>query len=125
MRTLISILVGLALLTSACARPGYSSSSNTCEEVAQEMIDTIAEFVDENATVSEADVRAAGADFVPNGLGDFDDRGGAIEQKAEDLACSEAELESMVLAGIGAVNADTFYGRIMVEEIRANGAFGE
>jgi hypothetical protein len=124
MRTLIALFVGLALLTSACARGGYTSSSNTCEEAAQEMISTIADFVDANASVSESDVIAGGDSFIPNDLGTFDDRGNAIQAKAESLGCDFDDLETMVEDGLGVVNSDTFYGRILVEEIRADGVFG-
>lgn len=124
MRNLIAILVGLALITSACAGGGYSSSSNTCEEVAQEAITAIADFVDENAATSRSDVEALGDDFLPADLGSFEERGTAIELKAEELGCDFAELEEMVVDGLDVVNADTYFGRIMVDEIRADGVFG-
>lgn len=124
MRTLISILIGLALLTSGCASTGYSSSANTCEEVADEMISAIADFVDDNAGVSRNDIEAEGEDFLPEGIGSFDDRGGAIKQKADDLSCSIAQLEDLVAQQLGSINADTYYGRVIVDEIRANGVFG-
>ena len=124
MRTLISILIGRALLTSACTGTGYSSSANTCEEVADEMVSAIADFVDQNAAVSRSDVESAGDGFIPDGLGDFDDRGGVIKEKADELACSTAALEDLVVSRLGTINADTFYGRIIVDEIRADGVFG-
>lgn len=123
MRPLIAILVGLALITSACSSRGYASTSNTCEEVAQEMIAAVADFVDENATTSRSDVEALGDDYLPADLGSFEQRGTAIEMKAEELGCDFTELEAMVVDGLDVVNADTYFGRIMVNEIRADGVF--
>jgi len=124
MRPLIVILIGLALVTSACTSRGYSSSSNTCEEVAQEMITAIADFVDDNAATSQSDVEALGDDYLPADLGSFDQRGTAIQNKAEELECDISELEAMVVDGLDVVNADTFFGRILVNEIRSDGVFG-
>lgn len=125
MRTLTTILVLFALLTSACSSAGYSSSSNTCEELADEMVATIADLVTDNAGVSEADVRAAGADYHPENFGSYETRGNAIRARGEELGCSDDQLEELISTRLGSVNGDTYFGRILLEEIRTDGVFGE
>ena len=102
------------------------SSSNdeaSCAEVADEAIAVIQDFVDEVSALSVDEIFAAGEN-VP-GVDDFEARGEALQQQADDAGCSDEEMQSLINQRLGDLESDSEFGQLIIDGIRSEGFFSE
>ncbi|MEA2001157.1 MAG: hypothetical protein U9N84_04645 [Actinomycetota bacterium] len=119
MRKFLVLFAVLGLLAASC---GGDSGADSCEGVADEFIVIMQEVIDELDTMSLEDLDSA---ETPPALEDLDQKGDALQTKADDLNCSDAEMEELVTARVGNLTSDGLLGQFLIDEAQSGGFFEE
>ena len=120
MRKLFILMAALGLIAASC---GGGASADSCEGVADEAIEIIQEIIDEFDSLSLADLESM--DEEPEAFVELEARGEALETKADDLGCSDAEMDQLFGSRVGNLKADGFFGELMIDELTEGGIFSE
>ncbi len=118
-RTLILLALVLALVLSACG----GGQPETCEDIADVTVDLMQNLIDDveeevgDMTVEE--LNATGGD-LPS-VEQFEEEATKINERALELHCSQATIESLVAERVNQLEATTPIGQFMVEAIRSGG----
>ena len=118
-RTLILVVLVLSLVLSACG----GGQPETCEDIADVTIDLMQDLIDDvekevgDMTVEE--LNATGGD-LPS-VEKFEEDATKINERALELQCSQATIESLVAERVNQLEATTPIGQFMVEAIRSGG----
>ncbi len=118
-RTLILLVLVLSLVLSACG----GGQPETCEDIADVTIDLMQDLIDDveeevgDMTVEE--LNATGGD-LPS-VEKFEEEATKINERALELQCSQATIESLVAERVNQLEATTPIGQFMVEAIRSGG----
>lgn len=109
----------MALITVACS----SSDGASCEDVADDAIQVIQDFVDEVSAMSLEEIAGAG-DEVP-GLTEYEENGEELQDKANDAGCSDEQMESLLNQRADSLESDSEFGQLIIDSIRSEGLFSE
>jgi hypothetical protein len=118
-RTLILLVVVLALVLSACG----GGQPETCEDIADVTVDLMQDLIDDveeevgDMTVEE--LNATGGD-LPS-VERFKNEATKINERAVELECSQTIIESLVAERVHRLEATTPIGQFMIEAIRSGG----
>ena len=118
-RTLILLVLVLSLVLSACG----GGQPETCEDIADVTIDLMQDLIDDvegevgDMTVEE--LNATGGD-LPS-VEKFEEEATKINERALELQCTQATIESLVAERVNQLEASTPIGQFMIEAIRSGG----
>ena len=118
-RTLILLVLVLSLVLSACG----GGQPETCEDIADVTIDLMQDLIEDveeevgDMTVEE--LNATGGD-LPS-VEKFEEEATKINERALELQCTQATIESLVAERVDQLEATTPIGQFMVEAIRSGG----
>ena len=118
-RTLILLVLVLPLVLSACG----GGQPETCEDIADVTIDLMQDLIDDvegevgDMTVEE--LNATGGD-LPS-VEKFEEEATKINERALELQCTQATIESLVAERVNQLEASTPIGQFMIEAIRSGG----
>ena len=118
-RILILLVLVLSLVLSSCG----GGQPETCEDIADVTIDLMQDLIDDveeevgDMTVEE--LNATGGD-LPS-VEKFEEEATKINERALELQCSQATIESLVAERVNQLEATTPIGQFMVEAIRSGG----
>ncbi len=118
MRKFVMLVAALGLVAGAC---GGDSGGGSCESVADDAIQVFQEVIDEfdNMTLEEAGT----LDDEPAFVTDMEAKFEALQEEADDLGCSDAEMEELFLARIDNLTAEGLLGEMMIQEFQNQGVF--
>jgi hypothetical protein len=119
MRKLFILLAALGLVATACG--GDSGGANSCEGVADDAIKVIQDVIDELDSLSLEDLAAM--EDEPEALADLEKRADELQEKADDLNCSDATMEELLNARVGDLKAEGLFGELLVDELESGGFF--
>jgi hypothetical protein len=118
-RTVVSWIVVIAVTVSACG----GGQPETCDEVAAETVELMQELIDdvedEFGDASVEELIASGGD-LPS-VERYEEDSEKIDERAAELGCTSAEIQSGVAARADQLEADTPIGRFLIEAIRNGG----
>ncbi len=120
MRKFLVLLAALGLLAASCG--GDDAGGDSCEGVADEFIVIMQDVIDELDAMSLDDL---GATETPPAIDDLEQKGDALQEKADDLGCSNAEMEVLIDARVGNLTSDGLLGQFLIDEAEDGGLFGE
>jgi hypothetical protein len=111
-RSLILVAVVLALVLSAC-----SSRPQTCEDIADVTVDLMQDLIDDvEKEVGDISVEefAATQGELPS-VEKFQDEARKIDERASELGCNRATVETLVAVRGSRLEASTPIGRFMID----------
>lgn len=117
MRKFFILMAALGLVAAACG----GDSGGSCESVADDAIDVIQEVIDEMDSMSLEDI--ASMEEEPEVLQDMERRADELQAQANELGCSDAEMEQLLNARVGNLSADGMFGELLVDELQTGGFF--
>lgn len=118
-RTLILLVLILTLVLSGCG----GGEPETCEDIADVTIDLMQVLIDDveqevgDMTVEE--LNATGGD-LPS-VEQFEEEATKINERAVELQCSQATIETLVAERVDQLEASTAIGQFMIDAIRGGG----
>ncbi len=118
MTRLSVIVVAFALVAAACSGGGAAAS---CESVADEAIGLVQGIIDEFDNMSLEDLAAL--ENEPPQFAELEQKANELEAKAEELGCSDAEMEKLMNERAGDLKAEGPFGQLLVESIKSEGGF--
>lgn len=118
MRKFLVVLAVLGLLAASCG--GDDAGGDSCEGVADELIEIMQEVIDELDAMSIEDLGSAD---TPPALDDLEQKGDTLQAKADSLNCSNAEMEELVTARAGNLKSDGLFGQLLIDEVKNGGFF--
>jgi hypothetical protein len=98
-------------------------AAETCEELADETIELVQAMIDEvedemgDTTIEE--ILASEGD-LPS-LDRFRDRAAEVDERATELQCGQDELQTLIQARAGELEATTPIGELIIDGIRSGG----
>lgn len=116
MRKLFVLIAVLGLVAGSC---GGGGSADSCEGVADEAIGLIQNMIDgfDNMTLDDMMAMEGDPEFVTENTDKLD----ALQQKADDLGCSDEEMTALFEERAGDLKAESDIGQMMVDEIKSSG----
>lgn len=117
MRKYFILVAALGLVAAACG----GDSGGSCESVADDAIDVIQEVIDEMDALSLEEIAAM--EEEPQALQDMERRAEELQDQANDLGCSDAEMEQLLNARAGNLTANGMFGELLVDELQSGGFF--
>lgn len=126
MRKSLSLLLALVLSTAACGDDSSGgantdpATANSCEELADVMVNLLQEAVDSVADLTITDFMALGDEGMPEEIQRMDTIGEAFEARAAALGCSDEEGQQLVCDRIGNLKADTDVAKLLVAGIASD-----
>ena len=118
MRKYFILMAALGLVAAAC---GGDSGGGSCESVADDAIDVIQEVIDEMDALSLEEI--ASMEEEPQALQDMERRAEELQDQANDLGCTDAEMETLLNARAGDLTANGMFGELLVDELQSGGFF--
>lgn len=112
--------MAVALVVAACSS---ADDEANCAEIADEAIAVIQDFVDEVSALSVDELFSAG-ESVP-GIEDFEARGEALQQEANDAGCSDEEMQRLLNQRTDNLESESEFGQLIIDGIQQEGFFGE
>lgn len=117
MRKYFILVAALGLVAAACG----GDSGGSCESVADDAIDVIQEVIDEMDALSLEEI--ASMEEEPQVLQDMEQRAEELQDQANDLGCSDAEMEQLLNARADQLTANGMFGELLVDELQSGGFF--
>ena len=118
MRKLFILMAALGLVAAAC---GGDSGGASCESVADDAIQVIQDVIDELDSLSLEEI--ASMEDEPEALADMERRADELQDQANELGCSDAEMEELLNARVGNLEAEGMFGELLVGELEGGGFF--
>ena len=119
MRKLFVLIAALGLVTASC---GGDSGAGSCAAVAVDAIQLFQTAIDEIDSLTLEELGAFGEDGPP-AFAELETKGIELQEKAEELDCSEAEMEELIDARAGDLTAEGEFGQFMIEGLESGGFF--
>jgi hypothetical protein len=116
MRKFLILIATLGLVVAGCG----GDSAGSCEGVADEAIEIFQDAINEIDEMSLEDL-ASGNE--PEALVEMEERAESLQVQAEDLGCSDAEMEELINARTGSLTADGEFGQMLLEGVQSDGLF--
>jgi hypothetical protein len=117
MRKLFILMAALGLLAAACG----GDSGGSCESVADDAIQVIQDVINELDSLSLEEIAAM--EEEPEALADMERRADELQDRANELGCSDAEMEELLNARVGDLEAEGMFGELLVGELEGGGFF--
>ncbi|MDJ0923048.1 MAG: hypothetical protein QNJ77_00690 [Acidimicrobiia bacterium] len=117
MRKLFILLAALGLVAAACG----GDSAGSCESVADDAIQVIQEVIDELDSLTLEEL--GNLDEEPEVIQNMEKRADELQAQANELGCSDSEMEELLNARVGNLEADGMFGGLLVEELESGGFF--
>lgn len=117
-RTVLPLILALAVLLSACG-----GQPETCDELADETVKLMQGLIDDvenelgDMTVEQLIASGEGLPSVER----FEEDAARIDERAEELGCTQTEIQNGVAARANELEADTPIGQFLIEAIRDGG----
>ncbi len=121
MRKLFIVIAALGLVASACG--GGDDAAGSCEGVADDAIQVIQDVINELDSMSLDEIAAMEGD--PPALAQMEQRADELQDQANELGCSDAEMESLLNARVGNLEAEGLFGELLVGELESGGFFDQ
>lgn len=118
MHKLFILIAALGLLAAAC---GGDDAGATCEDVADDAIQVIQDVIDELDALSLEEIAAM--EEEPEALADMERRADELQNQANELGCSDAEMEELLNARVGNLEAEGMFGELLIGELEGGGFF--
>ena len=118
MRKLFILMAALALIVAAC---GGDSGGDSCESVADDAIQVIQDVIDELDSLTLEEIAAM--EEEPEALADMERRADELQQKANELGCTDAEMQQLLDARVGNLEAEGMFGELLIGELETGGFF--
>jgi hypothetical protein len=115
MRKIITLLAVGGLLIGSC---GGGSDADTCEGIADQGMAVVQDMLDE---IDDMSVEELLAGEEPAAITDLTAKMDELEVRADELGCSDEEMEELFTARLGNLTADSDYGRMMLELMLSEG----
>lgn len=122
MKRLIVLITAAGLLAAACGDSGGAASS--CDALVDDGLELVQEMLDELSGMTFEDIAALG-DEPPPALADLEERGAQLETRAQELNCSDAELDARFQEKVGDLTADGPFAELILEGIQSESFFSE
>lgn len=119
MRKFVMLIAALGLVAGAC---GGDDAGGSCEAVADEGIAVVQDVINEVDEMSLEDVMAMG-DEDPDFIIEMEKKFEELQDQADSLGCSDAEMEELFADRMGDLTADGEIGQLMLDGFRAEGGF--
>lgn len=119
MRKLFVLIAAMSLFVAACG--GDSDGGASCESVADDAISLFQDVINEMDSMSDEDL-ASGDE--PAALTELESKSDELQTRANDLGCSDEEMEELLTARIGDLTSDGLFGELMISELENGGLFG-
>jgi len=120
MRKYLVFVAALGLVAAACGGDS-DGGANSCEGVADDAIQVIQDVIDELDSLSLEDLAAM--EDEPEVLADLEKRADELQDKANELGCSDATMEELLNARVGDLKAEGMFGELLVDELEGGGFF--
>ena len=117
-RKLFVLIAALGLLAGAC---GGGGDAGSCAGVADDAIDAVQSMVNELDSLSLDEMAAMDED--PAFMVDFEETMTELEGRADELGCSDAEMEELLKDRADSLTADGMFGELMIEELQNGNIF--
>ena len=126
-RKLFVLIAALGLLAGAC---GGGGDAGSCAGVADDAIDAVQSMVNELDSLSLDEMAAMEkpnerkpAEEDPAFMVDFEETMTELEGRADELGCSDAEMEELLKDRADSLTADGMFGELMIEELQNGNIF--
>jgi len=116
MRKFLILMAALGLVVAACG----GDSAGSCESVADDAIDIFQDAINE---IDKMSLEELASGDEPQALVEMEERADELQGQAEELGCSDAEMEELMNARAGDLTADGEFGQMMLEGIQSEGLF--
>lgn len=117
MRKLLILLAALGLIAAACG----GDSAGSCESVADDAIEVIQEVIDELDALTLEEIAAM--EEEPEVIQNMEARADDLQAQANELGCSDAEMEQLLNARVGNLRAEGMFGELLIGELEGGGFF--
>jgi hypothetical protein len=118
-RTAFLLIVAFAFVLAACG----GGQAQTCDELAEQTVELMQQLIDdveeEVGDTSVEELIATGGG-LPSAEG-FEEDAEKIDERAEELGCTQSEIQSGVAARANQLEANTPVGQFLIEAIRDGG----
>lgn len=118
MRKLFILMAAIGLVVAAC---GGDSGGDSCEGVADDAIEVIQDVINEMDSLTLEEIAAM--DEEPEALADMERRADELQEKANELGCSDAEMQELLNARVGNLEAEGMFGELLIGELEGGGFF--
>lgn len=118
MRKFFILIAALGLVAAAC---GGDDAGGSCESVADDAIQVIQDVIDELDSLTLDELAAM--DDEPEAIADMERRADELQDKANDLGCSDSTMEELLNARVGDLKAEGMFGELLVSELEGGGFF--
>ena len=119
MRKFMMLVIALGLVAAGCG--GDSGSGGSCDAVADDAIALIQDLINEVDQMTLEEAAALGEDNEV--FSDMEQKADDLQAQADDLGCSDAEMEELFLARIDNLTAEGLLGEAMLEGFRSESIF--
>jgi len=119
MRKLFVLVAALGLVAASC---GGDSAAGSCDAIADDAIDVFQVVITELDAMSLDDLSALG-DEDPAVIVEMEQKMDDLQAQADDLGCSDAEIEELLDERVGDLTADGVFGELMIAELESGGFF--
>lgn len=117
-RKLLVLVAALGLFAGACGGDGDAGS---CAAVADDAIDLVQSMIDEFDALTVDEL--AEMDEEPAFFTDFEQQMEDLQSQADELGCSDSEMEALISDRIGDLTAEGMFGQMMLDEMQNEGMF--
>lgn len=131
-RTASVLLATLLLVAVAACGDDDGGSANpasldSCASLADASIALLQDTLDIIDSMSVEELAAMGSsEETPPELAAIEARGTALEERAENLGCTEEQMSSLMIARADELDSDSVFGQFLIESIRSGeGSFFE
>ena len=119
MRKLFVLIAVVGLVAASC---GGDSGGGSCESVADDAIAAFQTVITELDSMTLDELGQLGEEDPPV-IVEMEATLEDLQGQAEDLGCSDAEMEELLTARVGTLEADGAFGELMIAELEAGGLF--
>lgn len=121
MRRILPAVLAVVIASGCGGGDSDPASLDDCESVAQAAVAVIQQ------TIDVLEVAAGGTEPDPEAVAEIEAAGSALEARAEEIGCTEAEIAGLMAGLAGSLEAETALGQQIIEGLRtgSSGFFEE
>lgn len=120
-RKLFVLIAALGLVAGACGGSD-SGSAGSCAAVADDAMSAVQDVINEFDALTLDEMTEMG-DEEPAFLTDFENKMDELQGVADDLGCSDAEMEELFADRVDNLTAEGMFGELMIDELKAGNFF--
>ncbi len=121
MRKLFVLIAALGLITASCGG-GDDAGAGSCDAVADDAISAFQTVITELDSMTLDELSALG-DEDPQVIVDMEQKIESLQTQADDLGCSESEMQELLNARVGDLTSEGMFGELMIDELEAGDFF--